>query len=91
VTRDQIYETVTQKMVELFDLDPAAIKPESRFEDLELTSIDAIDLIIELQQLTGRKVNEAGLRSVRTVNDLVTAVHAHLASGGEPPRTPPSP
>jgi acyl carrier protein len=90
VNREEIYEKVTQKMTELFGLDAAAIKPESRFEELELTSLDAIDLIIELQQMTGRKVNEAGLRSVRTVDDLVTVVHAHV-TGGEPPRTPPAP
>jgi len=69
VTREQVFEKVTQKMAELFDLDPAAIKPQSRFEDLELTSLDAIDLVIELQQMTGRKVSETGLRSVRTVED----------------------
>jgi len=91
VTREQVFEKVTQKMAELFDLDPAAIKPQSRFEDLELTSLDAIDLVIELQQMTGRKVSETGLRSVRTVEDLVAVIHTHLAQGSRPPRSTSSP
>jgi acyl carrier protein len=88
VTRDQIFEKVTQKMSDLFDIDPSRIKPESRFEDLELTSLDAIDLVIELQQMTGRKVKEAGLRSVRTVDDLVNVVVTHLSEAAEPPGPP---
>lgn len=86
MTREQVYEKVTQKMSDLFGIDPSSIKPESRFEELELTSLDAIDLVIELQQMTGRKVKEAGLRSVRTVDDLVSVVVAHLAEGPAGPR-----
>jgi acyl carrier protein len=79
--RQAIFDRVTQMMSDLFDIDRAKIKPESRFEDLELTSLDAIDLVVELQRLTGRKVAEQGLRSVRTVGDIVTLVEAHLAEG----------
>ena len=90
MTREEVFETVSQKISELFDIERSTIRPESRFQDLELTSLDAIDLVIELQQMTGRKVKEAGLRSIRTVDDLVTAVLSHLAEAGEPPRSPPS-
>jgi acyl carrier protein len=89
VTREEVLERISQKMSELFDIDRSLIKPESRFQDLELTSLDAIDLVVELQQMTGRRMKEAGLRSIRTVDDLVTVVLAHLAEGGEPPPSPP--
>jgi len=79
--RQAIFEKVSQLLSDLFDIDRARITPEARFEDLELTSLDAIDLVVELQQLTGRKVNEANLRSVRTVGDIVTLVEQHLAQG----------
>lgn len=81
MTREQIYEKVTQLMADLFDLDKAALKPEARFQDLGLTSIDAIDLVVELQTMTGRKVNEAGLREIRTIGDIVALVEKHLAQG----------
>jgi acyl carrier protein len=79
--RQQIFEKVTQLMVDLFDLDRAALTPEAKFQDLGLTSIDAIDLVVELQTMTGRKVSEAGLRNVRTIGDIVTLVQEHLAQG----------
>ena len=90
MTYDEVVEQVSQKISELFDIDRSLIKPESRFEDLELTSLDAIDLMIELQQMTGRKVKEAGLRSIRTVDDLVNVVLVHLTEPPEPSRAPPS-
>lgn len=90
MTREEVFETISQKISEMFDIEPSKIRPESKFQDLELTSLDAIDLIIELQQMTGRKVKEAGLRSIRTVDDLVTVVIAHLSEAGEPPSSPPA-
>lgn len=89
MTREMILEKVTKTMVELFDLDPATITPETRFEDLKLTSLDAIDLVVELQRLTGRRVSEEGLRKVRTVGDIVSLVESHLAEDpGGASRTP---
>ncbi len=79
--RQQIFDKVTQLMADLFDLDRATLTPEAKFQDLGLTSIDAIDLVVELQTMTGRKVNEAGLRNVRTIGDIVTLVQEHLAQG----------
>ena len=79
--RQQIYEKVTQLMADLFDLDRSTLTPEAKFQDLGLTSIDAIDLVVELQTMTGRKVSEAGLRNVRTIGDIVTLVQEHLAQG----------
>jgi acyl carrier protein len=77
--RQEIFEKVTQLMAKLFDLDRSVLTPEAKFQDLGLTSIDAIDLVVELQTMTGRKVNEAGLRNVRTIGDIVTLVQEHLA------------
>ena len=85
MTREQIYEKVTQLMADLFDLDREALTPDAKFQDPGLTSIDAIDLVVELQTMTGRKVNEAGLREVRTVGDIVTLVEKHLAQGQTTP------
>ncbi len=90
MTREEVFEKLSQKISEMFDIDRSKITPQARFQDLELTSLDAIDLVIELQQMTGRKVKEAALRSIRTVDDLVTAVLSHLAEAGQPPRSPPS-
>jgi acyl carrier protein len=72
--RQAAFEKVTALMAELFDLDRARLTPEARFEGLELTSLDAIDLVIELQAMTGRKVTAGRLRDVRTIGDIAALV-----------------
>jgi acyl carrier protein len=72
---------VTALMAELFDLDRAKLTPEARFEDLDLTSLDAIDLVIELQAMTGRKVTAERLRNVRTIGDIVALVQGEPVQG----------
>ena len=89
MTPEIIFEKVTSTMVALFDLEPASITLETRFEDLKLTSLDAIDLVVELQRLTGRRVAEAGLRKVRTVGDIVALVGNHLAEDSSGPAPTP--
>jgi len=75
MTEQMILDKVQDVMADLFDLDRAAVKPEARLsEDLELTSLDAIDLVVELQHLTGAKVSDEALAQVRTVADVVTLV-----------------
>ncbi len=76
-----ILDKITTVMAELFDLDPSKLTPEVRFEDLELTSLDALDLVAELQALTGRRVAQGRLRDVRTIGDMVSLVQSQLAQG----------
>jgi acyl carrier protein len=75
MTRDQIFEQMKATMIEAFELDPAKITTEARLvDDLGLDSIDAIDLAVKLQELTGERVAEETLKSLRTVADVVTIV-----------------
>jgi len=63
-------------MEELFEIDPAAVRPEARlYEDLDIDSIDAVDLIVKLKEFTGKKIAPAAFRDVRTVQDIVDAVY----------------
>jgi acyl carrier protein len=76
-TREEVLEQVKAALVELFEIDPGQIAPDARLnEDLEIDSIDAVDLLDRLRRQTGRKISADDFRSVRTVGDLVNAVHA---------------
>ena len=79
MSNEVVFEKVQQLMADLFDLDKSKITREAKFEDLDLTSLDAIDLVVELQQFTGKKVDEDGLKRVRTVGDIVALVEANMA------------
>ncbi len=72
MTDREIIELCDKTLAEEFELDRARLKPETNFfEDLELDSLDAVDMIVALEQAFGRKLrdNEA-LRGIRTVGDL---------------------
>jgi acyl carrier protein len=75
VTREDIHEQIRSSLVELFQLDPERITPDARLmEDLEIDSIDAVDLMDRLKRFTGRKISAEDFRSVRTVGDLTVAI-----------------
>ncbi|MCJ7451992.1 MAG: acyl carrier protein [Steroidobacteraceae bacterium] len=75
-TKDEILEQVRTSLAELFELDPARITLAARLnEDLEIDSIDAVDLMDRLRRQTGKKISADDFRSVRTVGDLVEAVY----------------
>jgi acyl carrier protein len=77
--RDAIFSELRATLVELFELDPERITPEARlYDELEIDSIDAIDLMDRLRRQTGRKIDSERFRSVRTVSDLVDTIHQLL-------------
>ncbi len=62
-------------MVGLFDTPPAAVTLDADLvEDLDLDGIDAIDLVVKLQELTGKKINADDFKSVRTMRDVVDRI-----------------
>jgi acyl carrier protein len=72
---EEVYEMIRASLVELFRLDPARITPEARLaDDLEIDSIDAVDLVDQVKRTTGRKLSAQDFRAVRTVADLAQAV-----------------
>ncbi|HVI01045.1 MAG TPA: acyl carrier protein [Enhygromyxa sp.] len=79
MTKGEVLDHVRRTIAELFELDLEDIRPESTiFDDLDLDSIDAIDLVAKLQQLTGERIEEQAMRSVRTVADLTELVAGQL-------------
>ena len=75
MTEAEIAKTIKDILAADFDVDPQAIKPETNlFTDLDLDSIDAVDLVVRLQQETGKKVDPKSFRQIRTLRDVTTAV-----------------
>lgn len=79
--RHEVYTALVERMVALFDFEAEKITPQANlFTDLDLDSIDAIELAVQLQELTGRRVDEEALRGLRTVDDVVELVLRMRAS-----------
>lgn len=79
MTKDEIFNKLRDVLVDAFQLDPDKITLEAHlFEDLDLDSIDAVELAIQLQDITGRRVKAEEFKSVRTVADVVETLHQML-------------
>ena len=77
-TREDIFNTLRDALVELFELEPERVTLDANlYQDLEIDSIDAVDLIDHIKRKTGKKIAAEAFKSVRTVNDVVEAVY-HL-------------
>lgn len=77
---DDIFPLVRDILVEMFELEPARIEPQTRlYEDLDIDSIDAVDIVVKLKEVTGRKVKPDQFKSVRSIDDVVRTVQTLLA------------
>lgn len=75
-TREDIFTTLRDALVELFELEPERISLDSNlYKDLEIDSIDAVDLLDHIKRQTGKKITAEDFKAVRTVSDVVEAVH----------------
>ena len=78
-TQQEILAKIVQILSETFKLDPADIRPESDlYAELAIDSIDAIDLLVKLQRMTGRRIRPEAFRQTRTVQDVVDTVYSLL-------------
>lgn len=74
-SQEEIYEKVVSVFEELFEIPADDISPESNlYEDLDIDSIDAVDLVIELRKMTKKKIQPDDFKTVRTVQDIVEQV-----------------
>jgi acyl carrier protein len=72
---EEIYPWLVDILHDMFDLDKAKITGEANlYTDLDIDSIDAVDLAVKLKQLTGKRLQPEVFKSVRTVQDVVNAL-----------------
>jgi acyl carrier protein len=82
-SKAEILREIQRMMKELFELEADRVNPEARLiEDLELDSIDAIDIAAKVEETTGMPLDEKLIRELRTVEDVIVAVHAIAAKQG---------
>lgn len=76
MTRKDIEVQVAEILNKTFEVSYEDIKPETRLqEDLDLDSIDAVDLIVKLQAQTDKKIDPESFRQVRTIDDVVSVIY----------------
>ena len=74
-TQEEIFKTIKDILVADFECDPEKLTPDARlFEDLDLDSIAAVDLIVRLQKNINKRVDPNDFKQIRTLQDVVVAI-----------------
>ena len=75
MSRDQLQTWVIDLLADMFELDKAGLTADSNlYADLDIDSIDAVDLAVKLKQLTGRRLQPEVFKTIRTIGDVVDAL-----------------
>ena len=75
MNNEQLFEMLRDILVESFEIDADDVSLEANlYEDLDLDSIDAVDLVVKLREQTGKKIEPDDFKQVRTVNDVIVAI-----------------
>lgn len=79
LSRAEIRDLLAGVLEEMFETEPASVQPEAHlYDDLDIDSIDAVDLIVRLKEITGKKVSPEEFKAVRTVDDIISAIEKLL-------------
>lgn len=75
-TREAIFQELQTLLSSMFDIDPAGITLTASLDtDLDIDSIDVVDLMVKLRETTGRRLQAEHFKDARTVQDVVDIVH----------------
>ena len=78
-SKEEIFAHIKSIFVDSFELEPDTILPAARlYEDLDIDSIDAVDLMVALKKKTGKKLDPESFKKIRTVDDVVNIVYRLL-------------
>ena len=75
-SREDILQLIQGIMLDMFEIEKHLVTLDARLnEDLDFDSIDAVDMIVKLKEITGKSVRPDDFKNARTINDVVEAVY----------------
>ncbi|MBP2605068.1 acyl carrier protein [Acinetobacter calcoaceticus] len=75
LSQEQVLTKLREWMEDLFEIEPESVQLDSNlYSDLDVDSIDAVDLVVKIKELTGKQVKPEDFKNVRTVLDVVTVI-----------------
>ena len=76
MTKEILYEQLSEILSSEFEIEKNLIKPEARlYEELEMDSIDAVDLVVKMKEHIPGKIDPALFKNARTVQDLMDLLY----------------
>ena len=78
-SKEQIFDKLVEILNEEFDIEKSLITHDANlFTDLDMDSIDAVDLAVRLQQYSEKRISPEEFKQIRTINDVVEAIYSIL-------------
>ena len=75
MNKDEMFARIRDILISQFDVDEAKISMDANlYEELEIDSIDAVDLLVQMKEFTGEKITPEAFKDVRTVRDMMNAL-----------------
>ena len=76
MTREEIFLKIKEILVREFEIDEAAVSLEAKlFDDLELDSIDAVDLLVNMKEYVPGKIEPEQFKKAVFVQDIVDILY----------------
>jgi acyl carrier protein len=73
---DDILQLIRDIMQEMFEIEADEVTLEANlYKDLDFDSIDAVDMIVRLKEMTGKALKPEDFKNARTISDVVEAVY----------------
>jgi len=76
-----IFKTIKLLMQELFEIEPSQVTRSSTLAELDVDSIDAVDMLVKIHEMTGKRIKPEDFKSVVSVGDIVDALDKILNQG----------
>lgn len=75
ISKEDIFNELKTILVDDLEIPEAEIKESSNlFTDLDLDSIDAVDIAVRMQRYTDKKLPPEEFKKIQTIDDVVNAV-----------------
>ena len=74
---NELFARIKSILVDQFEVEESAVFLEADlYQELEIDSIDAVDLLVQLKELTGKRIPPEAFKDVRTIRDVLDALTA---------------
>jgi acyl carrier protein len=73
-TADEVHQLIVDELSELADLKPEEIKPEATFEDLDIDSLDLVELAQIIEERYDVRLERDDFKDITTVGAAIDVI-----------------
>jgi len=75
-TKQEVRDHIHGVLIDLFEIEEGKLVPEAKlYEDLDIDSIDTVDLLIELKKFVPEDINPDKFIDSKTLGEVIDVVH----------------